>query len=79
MIALGEELQPSQRQKQVVTVTVSFVWEIVSVRLVHSSVDFAMAQPRTFVSGVRALGLLYPETKTGAKCVKIQRQHVGSS
>ena len=78
MIALGEELQPSQRQKQVVTVTVSFVWEIVSVRLVHSSVDFAMAQPRTFVSGVRALGLLYPE-KTGVKCVKIQRQHVGSS
>ena len=79
MIALGDELHPSQRQKQVVTVTVSFVWEIVSVRLVHSSVDFAMAQPRTFVSGVRALGLLYPEIKTGARCVKTQRQPIDSS
>ena len=68
MIAVGEELQPSQRQKQVVTVTVSFVWEIVSVRVVHSSVDFAIAQPRTFVSGVRALGLLYPGKNRSKMC-----------
>ena len=72
MIALGEELQPSQRQKQVVTVTVSFVWEIVSVRLVHSLADFAMAQPRTFVSGVRALGLLYPGKKQEQNVLKLR-------
>ena len=72
MIAVGEELQPSQRQKQVVTVTVSFVWEIVSVRLVHSLADFAMAQPRTFVSGVRALGLLYPGKKQEQNVLKLR-------
>ena len=72
MIALGEELHPSQRQKQVVTVTVSFVWEIVSVRLVHSEVDFAMAQPRTFVSGVRPLGLLYPRKKQEQNVLKLR-------